>query len=304
MTRIIAALFIACLFTLTGCGGLTCSSTDIIAQTIKAKTLSAMSQVKSFTLDTDIINNYNVIYVPDVPANITEWNGTRIVDVSNQEIGMSMMMTYGSSSTSDEIYLKEGIEYLKTVSEENIPPSLGWIKYQLGNSENAAWNREAQISNLIELLKKSTQFSSLQSEKVNDVDCYVFLINPTRESVVDWVLSQDQSNGPSLNISHGRPALVGSAFLKAYRSSSIKIWIAKDNYLVIQTELNVHFETSTEELGRRLHSPLQNLLSYFHEIFVRKHEISSDFHGEMNFSNYNQPVSIQVPQEALDAKEY
>jgi hypothetical protein len=304
MTRTIAALFIACVFALTGCSGLTRSSTDTTAQTIKAKTLLAMNQVKSFTLDTDVINNYNVIYVPDVPANITEWNGTRIVDVSNQEIGMGMMMTYGSSSTSDEIYLKDGIEYFKTVSDANIPPSLGRIKYQLGNSENAAWNREAQISNLIELLKTTTQFSSVQSEKVNDVDCYVFLINPTRESVVDWVLSQGQSNGPSLNISHGGPALVGGAFLKAYRSNSIKVWIAKDNYLVIQTELNVHFEISTEELGRSLHSPLQNLLSYFHEIFVGKHEISSDFHVQMNFSNYNQPVSIQVPQEALDAKEY
>jgi len=145
MTRIIAALFIACLFALTGCSGLHVHQTDTTGQTIKAKILLAMNQVKSFTLDTDVINNYNVIYVPNVPANITEWKGTRIIDVSNQAIGMSMIMTYGSSSTSDEIYLKDGIEYLKTVSDANIPPSLGWIKYQLGNSENAAWNREAQF---------------------------------------------------------------------------------------------------------------------------------------------------------------
>jgi metal-sulfur cluster biosynthetic enzyme len=304
MKRIIASLFLSGLFALTGCVGLTSSATQTTAQAIVAKTISAMNQVKSFTLDTDVINNYNVIYNIGVPANITEWNGIRNVDVSNQAIGMSMTMTYCSSGTSDKIYLEDGIEYLKTVSDANIPPSLGWVKYELGNSENAEWNREAQISNLIELLKKSTQFSSLQSEKVDDVDCYIFLINPTRESVVDWVLSQDQSNGPSLNISHGGSALVGGAFLKAYRSSTIKVWIAKDSYLVMQVDLSSHFETSTEELGRSLHSPIQNLLSYFHEIFVGKHEISSDFHGQMNFSNYNQPVSIQVPQEALDAKEY
>ena len=56
MTRIIVALFIACLFALTGCSGLTRSSTDTTGQTIKAKILLAMNQVKSFTLDTDVIN--------------------------------------------------------------------------------------------------------------------------------------------------------------------------------------------------------------------------------------------------------
>jgi hypothetical protein len=256
-----------------------------------------MSRVKSFQLDTDIVNTYVVYNIPDK----TEWKGTRIVDVSNQEIGMNILITMGTLNTSDEMYFENGNEYLDSISPANDPKDTGWIKYQLGNSENAEWNREAQIQNIVELLKTTTRDNYLEDEKVNGVDCYVLLINPTTQAITDWVLSQDQPNGPSLRGSH-EPALVGNAFVKAYKNSVIKVWIAKDSYLVVQTELSVHFQTTIEELQRVLDSPFQKIASYFREIFLGSHKITSYFQGQMNFSNYNEPVSIQLPQEALKAQ--
>ncbi len=64
----------------------------------------------------------------------------------------------------------------------------------------------------------------------------------------------------------------------------------------------MYFQTTMEELQRHLDSPFQKIVSYFREIFHGSHKITSDFQGLMNFSNYNQQMSIQLPQEALKAQ--
>ena len=93
--RIIAAGFLVCLIVMTSCLGLNHPTTS---QTAIDKTLSAISQIKSYQLGTDFTDE----------SGFTEWKGTKVIDVSNKEMAMNMTITMGPSSppitVSDEMY--------------------------------------------------------------------------------------------------------------------------------------------------------------------------------------------------------
>jgi len=92
MKRIISSLFLAGLFALTGCTGLTPSTTQTMAQAIVDKTISAMSSLNSYNLNTDMTEDYTVFEKTDPKrtTDIWEWKSQRTVDVSNQEMYLSM----------------------------------------------------------------------------------------------------------------------------------------------------------------------------------------------------------------------
>ena len=289
--KIIAIVFVACMFSLTGCSGLTYSSTTTKAQTIVDKTLSALTQVKSYQLDTDITNTYKVIDGSTIDT--TEWKGTKLVNVSKQEMEMNMTIPEIYSGTnfdaSLEMYFKDGVEYLKTVATGLSQPN-PWTKTQLNNT---LWNRETQIPYLTELLKTATQSSSLENEKVNGVDCYVMTITPSVQTIIDFVVSQEQPFGPQLDVMWGG----GIPVIRpdAYQSGSIKLWIVMDTYLPLKVEINADFQGNVGggsiPTSSTPYTPTTN-------------PVDSSFQGQLDFSNYNQPVSIQVPQEALNAEEH
>ena len=283
MTRIISALLIICLL-LTGCSGLIHSSTTTREQTIVAKTLFAMNQVKSFNLDTDITNTYKII--EGAQTDITEWKGTKIVDISKKEMAMKMTIPQiysgANLSASLEMYFKDGKEYLQGPYGKN-----PWTKTRF---DNALWKRESQIPYLTEILKTATQFNLMDNETINGIDCYVLTITPSSHAAVDFVVSQEQPYGAQIDTMWGG----GIPVLRpdAYQSGSIKLWIDPNSYLPVKVEVNIDFQGNVGGgiITSTPYTPTTN-------------PVDSSFQGQMNFSNYNQPVSIQVPQEALDAKE-
>ena len=88
VARTIDVLLIACLVVLAACSGSTTSSISPEAQGIIAKCTSAMTHVNSYKLDTDVVNTYKIISGPNATTNITEWKGTKLVNISTQEMGM------------------------------------------------------------------------------------------------------------------------------------------------------------------------------------------------------------------------
>jgi len=251
---------------LTGC----VFSTPKTPASIIAKTLSALSLVKSYQLDTDFTDGPG-------PGS-TEWKGTKIIDVFNKAMAMNLAITSGSLLTTDEEYFMNGQDYLKTVAEANSPPTWGWSKRALVND---VWNAQIEVPFLSDLLKTPTKFSSLETEQLNDVECYVLTVTPSAQTAIDFLVSQGEPGGPAIGtwLWGGDGVLVRT---DTYNYGSVKLWINKANYLPVKVAVNLDF---------RGHLNTEN-----------PDILDESLQGELDFSDYNLPVSIQVPQDALNAQ--
>ena len=289
MTRISLTIFIAGLLTLTltSCSNSTLSTTLTASQTVVSKTLSALSSLKSYNLDTDI-----KLYDNDSAILTDGWIGSKQVDIANQQLGMNMTikdMEPGNilDLLSLTMYLKNGEDYQADTAPGLSQPN-PWSKTSL---TDILWNRETQIPYLTELLETSTQVNSLENETVNSIDCYVLTITPSAQAAVDFVVSQEQPFGPQIDANYGG----GTPVVRpdAYKSGSIQLWIAQDTYLPVKVGINIDFQGNTGggpgSTGSVFSPPTVN-------------QENSSFQGELDFSDYNQPISIQLPQGALNAQ--
>jgi hypothetical protein len=77
----------------------------------------------------------------------------------------------------------------------------------------------------------------------------------------------------------------------AYQGGSVKLWVEKDSYLPLKAEINAVFDGF---VGGGSHPITVN------PYIPTTGHVNSSFDGQMTFSGYNQPVSIQLPQEALN----
>jgi hypothetical protein len=270
-----------------GCSNLAHSTTLTASHTIVNKTLSALSGLKSYNLDTDIKS-----YDNDSASLTDEWIGSKQVDIANQQLGMNMTikdMEPGNilDLMSLGMYLEDGEDY-----QEDAAPGLSqpnpWSKTSLTPS---LWNSETQIPYLTELLKTATQFNSSENETVDSIDCDVITITPSAQAAVDFVISQEQPFGPQIDHNYGGETPVVRP--DAYKGGSIQLWIAQDTYLPVKVEIEIDFQ------GNSGGGP-GSADSVFSPPTVDQE--NSSFQGELDFSDYNQPVSIQLPQGALNAQ--
>jgi hypothetical protein len=199
-----------------------------------------------------------------------QWKSQRQFDLVKSKMQISMDSGDGVTPDVWDSYVIGGWEYFHGISPPVLPVgSEAWFKTKL--LENSSlFSNEAQISPLIELLKTATKISLVGLENVDGDDCYILQVTPSRESIADWVISQQQPEGLDLSVLSVNPP----KYAKGYQESWIRVWIAKDSHLVKQTEFNV--------------------------LFVIK-QANIDFQGQMNFSDFNEPVSIEVPPEGLNA---
>ena len=262
------------------------------AQDIVAKCVSAMAHVDSYKLDTDVLNTYKVLDGPNQITTLFEWNGTKLIDVFRRQMKMDMTIDvvnyYGSNDThSIEMYFTGGYEYCKSTSlHVHGGPENPWDKNRLTNED---WTAESQMSYYIKLLETGSQANVLGSESISGIDCYVLTLSPSTEAMVDWVISQGQPAGPSLGVMAGGAISVHRA--DAYQGGSVKLWVEKDSYLPLKAEVSAVFDGF---VGGGVH------LATVDPYTPTTGHVNSSFDGQMTFSGYNQPVSIQLPQEALN----
>jgi hypothetical protein len=127
----------------------------------------------------------------------------------------------------------------------------------------------------------------VENEKVNGIDCYVLTITSSVQATIDFVVSQEQPFGTQIDVMWGG----GIPIVRqdAYKNGSIQLWINQKNYLPVKVDVNIDFQGDVGGGSGITISPTTN-------------PIDSNFQGELNFSNYNQSVSIQLPQGALNAQ--
>ena len=152
----------------------------------------------------------------------------------------------------------------------------GWEKYQKAKWTYNIWWLETGAGQQIKLLTTATEVNYLGSEVVNGTDCYILEITPSMEVAANLISQQLQFIDPD----------IGEFKADLLKEISVKQWISKDSYLLMKAEAGVLLEMRPEDVGG----------GDFEKMTI-------DMDIGARYYDYNQPVSITLPPEALEAKE-
>ncbi|MGA9696904.1 MAG: DUF6612 family protein [Dehalococcoidales bacterium] len=265
---ILLAIAIISVLTITlsayGCTGLT-------DQQIVLKIIDTSNNVKSFKLGMDLSEN-----VGNVSAKET---GTASVNNVTKEMLMNNSIVMDSSpggtqtDTMDE-YLTGGYLYIK----QNITGTDQWEKIKVDES---TWTAEDQLAQLTEFLQSATSISRLDDETVNGLDCYVFQITPDMAEVLKWMQSQSQSNPELQNLNPD-----------VFKSTTFKMWIDKKSFFPQKENIDLTMEITSSDIGDMTATTT-----------TPGFDITMTMSGNITYTDYNVPVTIELPAAAQNAVE-
>jgi hypothetical protein len=262
-------------FTLVGCGQVELTQEEIDSIVTNVTT----AQYDTVKLDMDMAMDITVEGGDEAGKMTMVGDGAGVIDMVNKEMQMAMNMSMdipelGEQEMGTEVYLVGEWMYTKMDI-----PEIGeqWIKMKL-NEE--IWQQESQIAQEIELLKTAVEIDYSGSNAVNGTECYVFEIVPNMEALGDLLSQQALSMG---GMDFGQFNLAD-----LIKEMSIKYWIAKDSYQVMKAEITMVMEMHPADVGAT-------------EADFEKMTI--DLNTGTILYDYNQPVSIDLPEAALDAVE-
>jgi hypothetical protein len=200
-------------------------------------------------------------------------DGSGVIDLANEEMKMTMNMAMdipgvGEQEMAAEIYIVGDWMYTKM---DLLGLGEYWTKMELTEE---MWQQQSQIEPLVEFLATAVKIDYLGTKTLNGTECYLFEVVPDMGELGE-LLAQGTSGMGIMDF--GQLNLTD-----LYKNFSCKEWIAKDSYLLMRVELEMVMEMSgTDDFG----------------------EITVDVTMVENFYDYNQPVSIELPPEALEAEE-
>jgi hypothetical protein len=225
------------------------------------------------------------------------WDGQRAVDIGNNQMHLKMNL---DELSNDGLYT--GIKVNSYYDNENsynqswmsggLSPQGRWYQSKLREGPlnivgEVPLPAKNQLSPIIELLASANQTIFRTTGKLDGPSFQVIDFSPSAEAVADWILSLYFEGGPSMQVSTGIDIIGKNTFMKTYKGGIFKIWVDSESNLIIKAYFAPVFQATLNELD-----------SYSRQTG----NIESDFIGQLNFSNYNQPVDIQVPPEALNGK--
>jgi hypothetical protein len=152
-----------------------------------------------------------------------------------------------------------------------------WFKIRLTDE---IWQRKNQLDQQIELMVTAAEVRSAGSEIVNGTDCYIIEVAPSTEALNEF-LSQQTIPGTDID-------WAGIRLEPLLEDTSIKLWIAKDTHLLMKSEIDMLVEIAAEDVVGGA------------EDFEK---IALDMNVQTHLYGYDQPVTIELPEEALEAVE-
>jgi len=180
-------------------------------------------------------------------------------------------------NVSAEMYMIEETLYMKMDM-----PEIGeqWVKMPFTEEMKKAYNLD-MVEQQMTPLETASEIEFVKSEKVDGSDCYVLKIVPDMASMKDWFESQQMTSG----------AFDWSELENlqdVFKELSYTVWIAKDSKLMRKMNIDMLMEMNTEQFGAG-----DNEFD----------KMKMDINMEMKIGNLNEPVSIDLPEEAKDAPE-
>lgn len=273
--KVILALSLALVlsFTLVGCDkGLPQDEIDRIIENV------ASAQYDTVKMDMDMAMTVEIIGGPQEGEISMTGSGTGAMDMVNREIQMTMNMSMdipqiGTQTMVSKTYLVGGWMY----SGVEIPEfGEQWFKQE---AMPGMWEQQSQLEQQLAFLKSAVEVKTLPDQAVDGTDCYVFEVVPSVEALGELLNQQASSTG----IDFGQMDLTD-----LFEDMKVTEWIAKDSYQVLKSEVYMRMQMQPEDIGATGDD--------FDKMVM-------DMNMTMRSYDYNQPVSIDLPAEALDAQE-
>jgi hypothetical protein len=257
-----------------GCGGkLTQEEIDqIIAG-------AADASYETVSFDIELPMTAEVSGGGDAGVMTVDMSGTGAMDIVNEAMQVTMNMAMdvpgqGSQDIDAATYIVEGWMYTGATI-----PGYGeqWTKMALTEQ---IWQQQDQVEQYIRLLATAVEVDYKGTETVNGVECYVFEVEPDM-SILNDLLQQETSTLGMMDLSSLDVA-------ELYQELSVKEWLAVDSYRLQRTEVEM-----TMEFGP---GDVEATSDDFEKMSI-------DIKMTMRFYAYDQPVTVVLPPEALDAEE-
>jgi len=287
MKRVLFLCLVLLIIALAGCGGgeatpkptAAPTAAGITAEEIVEAAISASAGIETvhYGMDMDIdVQTRN-------GESVTASMSTNMTCVSDKEvkesiIEMSMIVELpeeegGRMDIDSETYIVDGVVYMKV---DMIDIGEVWVKQ---NMPQGYWEQIDQLASDMELLS-SAQVELLGSEMVGGTDSYVLELVPDINMLWENMM---QLSSPE--------ELFGSGFSavdlgEMVQNASTKMWVAKDTFLTVKSEIEMTMVMSSETFGGDLDV---------------NDEVVMDIKGNVSYYNYNQPVTIELPAGAESA---
>ncbi len=238
----------------------------------------ASAEYDTISFDIDVPMSIKVVGGSDPGTMTVAVVGSGFMDMVNEAMQMTMEMEMdipgeGYEDIDAEIYVVEGWMY----TGANILGDEYWMKMAL---TEPMWQQQDQVKPYVELLATAIDIKDKGTEIVNGVECYVFEVEPDMDALTE-LLGEETSGLLPADLSDLDMGEI-------YQELTVKEWLAKDSYLLRKVEIKLVMEMSPSDVG------------------VTSDEfdkMTMEIEMTMRFYDYNQPVSIELPPEALDAEE-
>lgn len=232
------------------------------------------AEIKMYTLQSAVdVVSYNFIMNMDISMNSggtetsMEANVNGAVDILNHKLMMEMSTDLSASMDMNILYyiINETI-FIKMDNSGTEQ----WMKMHFSES-NITWNSFDQMYMQIDLLDLG-EVERLDDEKVDNENCYVLKITPDIDKLYETIMSQQ---GLSLGMAQSYD------ITDMMKEISLVLWISKDSNFIMKA-----YEYMSMEM---------NLFEFQTDMSIGL---------TIKFTNYNEPVNIELPEDALDAISY
>ena len=216
---------------------------------------------------------------PNPGTIVVSISGNGFLDMVNEAMRITMDMGLsvpgtGSRELENEVYVVDGWIY----SGVSVPgEGEEWLKTEL---TGAIWQQQNPLTPYLELLATASDIDYKGIEIVNSVECYVFELEPDIDLLSALVVEEMASLGV-INLS-------GIDLTELYEEMSVREWVAKDSNFLQRTEVAVVLEVRPEDIG---------------ETGDDFDKLTIDVGMTMRYYDYNQPFTVVLPPEALDAED-
>jgi len=254
----------------------TAVSGEETAEQIRDHALAAGGDVDTCEFDMEMAIEMFIAVEGEMVDMVLSTDGTGALDIPGEKLYMDMTMVLEMPEIDEmemamEVYIVDDWVYAGT-SIFGLPPA--WVKAPV---ESDDWDEMNIASQQVDLLL-GVEVEIVGTDTVDGTECYVLEVTPDMEKV--WALMAFAGAGEALPSDLDLEELISDM--------SFKQWIAKDTYFTLKTNMDLTLELTPESLGMESEGDF---------------EAAAELALLITLYNVNEPVTIELPPEALEAEE-
>lgn len=265
MKKFISSLLVLLIMvTAVACGS---GESQITGEELIDGVLASMENQENYRYEMDIVYNMSGTMEGEYGEIDFEWEIDGVIDMPGRQMLMDMktyMNMRADTQTEETSMLKAYIlGDIAYVGQVSEVSPTDWVK---GDIPEDFWELQNYVNEQVELLRDA-EVTIVGTEKIGGLSCYVADISPEQQNLLSYIKEQVEQN---------LPFEITEDSISNY---SQKGWYAKETFFPMKSHQEFDF---TFELG--------------------EDELIAHYIIDMLFSDYNEPVTIELPPEAEDAE--